>query len=163
MSSTRLYESITTYLDEAELTYQYNEGDTDDGVIGVEISGEDGGWRVVIRTTEEGEARGVMIWALLPARIPEKNRLKVAELLTRINCDLAIGNFDMNLDTGEVLFRNSIELADGVFTKAMFDRMYEVNCGAMNDNYAKILNAGYGELDSPKTDAEVLPEGMVLQ
>lgn len=163
MSATGLCETITTFLDESELTYQEVESNTTDKVFVAEICGDNGNWRVFIQVTDDDEVRRVMMRAHLPARTPENNRLKVAELLTRINYDLIVGNFEMNLDDGEVIYKTCLDLADGVVTPAMFDRMYDLNSRAMNHYYAKILNAGYGELEQPKIDDEMLPDGAMLQ
>ncbi len=44
-------------------------------------------------------------YSVFPARAPEARRAAVAELLTRINYQVPLGNFDMDWSDGEVLFR----------------------------------------------------------
>lgn len=162
MTSRSLYVQIIGFMDEAERHYQTVE-DSDCTLIVAEIGGDDGSWKTYIQVTDTDENRLVVIHAHLPARIPEVNRLKVAELLTRINYDLIVGNFELNLDDGAVLFKTTLDLADGELTQAMFERMYETNGSVMNGYYAKILAAGYGsDLIVPEA-VESRPEGVVLQ
>lgn len=162
MSDSGLYQAISSYMDEAERHFQ-SEGDAENGLIVAEILGDDGNWRVFIQITDDDETRLVAIHAHLPARIPECNRLKVAELLTRINYDLMVGNFELNLGDGAVLFKTTLDLADGQLTQAMFERMYEMNGHAMNLYYAKILSVGYGNTEQAVVTAESRPDGVMLQ
>lgn len=162
MSTTNLYEIIAAYLDESEQHFQTEE---ENSQVFLEINGDDGSWYVAIRIAEDEEPRGVVIHSRYPTRIPECNRLKVAELLTRINYDLTFGNFELNLDDGTVFFKTTIDLADGQMTKAMFERLYEINCVSMNTYYAKILSVGFGELEPEMVAAaeEDRPDGVILQ
>jgi hypothetical protein len=162
MSNVDLLQAIASYMDEAERHYQL-EGGAENGLIVAEILGDDGSWRVYIQITDNEEARRVVIHADLPVRIPETNRLKVAELLTRINYELIVGNFELNFEDGTVLFKTTLDLADGQLTQAMFERMYEINGHSMNQNYAKILSVGYGEAGSVKLVEESRPDGVSLQ
>lgn len=162
MSDSGLHQSIVKYMDEAERHFQ-REGDAENGLIVAEILGDDGNWRVFIQITDDDETRLVAIHAHHPVRIPEGNRLKVAELLTRINYDLLVGNFELNLDDGAVLFKTTLDLADGQLTQAMFERMYEINSLSMNQYYAKILSVGYGNTDQAEVVEEVRPDGVMLQ
>lgn len=162
MSDSGLHQAITSYMDEAERHFQ-SEGDAENGLIVAEILGDDGQWRVFIQITDDDETRRVVIHAHHPVRIPECNRLKVAELLTRINYDLVIGNFELNLDDGAVLLKTTLDLADGQLTQAMFERMYEINDLVMNQYYAKILSVGYGSTEQVEVAAEPRPDSVTLQ
>lgn len=162
MSHIDLHQTIANYMDKAERHFQ-SEGDAENGLIVAEILGDDGNWRVFIQITDDDETRLVAIHAHHPVRIPEGNRLKVAELLTRINYDLMVGNFELNLDDGAVLFKTTLDLADGQLTQAMFERMYEMNGHAMNRYYANILSVGYGNSEPVEVAAEPRPDGVMLQ
>jgi hypothetical protein len=41
------------------------------------------------------------------SNIPAESRIRVAELLTRLNYGLYVGNLEMNIDSGEVRFKTS--------------------------------------------------------
>lgn len=158
--TTPLYEMVISYMDEADRHYQVN---AEGGLIVAEITGDHGSWHTFIQVTDEDEERKVVIHALLPVRISDCNRLNVAELLTKINYDLIVGNFELGFENGEVLFKTTLDLADGQITQAMFERMYNLNTLTMNEHYGQILSAGYAGGDHAISTAENLPEGVMLQ
>ena len=110
MPTTALFEQIAGYMASSR---QHFESEPDGGLIVAHIGGEHGTWHTYIQITDDGEARRVVIHAHLPALIPASTRKQVAELLTRINYDLIMGNFELGLDDGELLFKMSLDLADG--------------------------------------------------
>lgn len=156
-----LYEIIAAYLEESDQHFQTQD---ENSLIFAEILGVDGTWTAIIQITDDDEIRRVAIHAHLPPLIPECNRLKVAELITRINYDLAVCDFEMGMDNGDVLLKSLLDLADGQLTNAMFERMYELSILTMNKYYAKILSAGFGELEPEIKAAEQdQPDGVMIQ
>jgi len=160
MTTATLYSTIAAFMDEAKRPYQ---GEAASGILTTEIIGDDGSWRVYIQITDDDETRRVVIHAQLPARIPDSNRVNVAELLTRINYDLIVGNFELGLDDGEVLFKTTLDLADGQLTQAMFERMYMLNGQIMNQYFPQILSVGYGGGEQENDAAADRPLGLMLQ
>lgn len=160
MTSRDLYQDISTFLDQDETPYR---GDSNDGVMLVDMTSEVGSWKVHIQITENDDARLVVIHSQLPAQIPESNRLKIAELLTRINYDLVVGNFELGMDDGEVLFKTTLDLVDGELTQAMFMRMFEINGQTFNKFFAQILGVGFQGVAEKEAVDKVRPDGVLLQ
>jgi hypothetical protein len=50
-----------------------------------------------------------LFYVVMPFRVPEAARTKVAEFLTRANYGLRIGNFEMDFDDGEVRYKSAID------------------------------------------------------
>ncbi|MEF8759174.1 MAG: YbjN domain-containing protein [Candidatus Accumulibacter sp. UW25] len=163
MNTISLYQTVVSYMD---LSERCHHDDPANNFITTDIAGDNGNWRIFIEVTDRDEFRRVIVYGQLPARIPAVHRLKVAELLTRINCRLIIGNFTLDFDDGEVMFKTALDLADGEVTKAMFEQMYEINLSIMNHYFTQILSVGYGgaEEDTKAMEAqEKIPQGVVLQ
>lgn len=157
----RLYETIATLFDRDGTPYR---GDLDDGVILVEMTSEVGSWKMHIQVTETEDVRLVVIHSELPALIPVDSRSKVAELLTRINYGLVVGNFELGLEDGVVLFKTTLDLVDGDLTRAMFKRMFDLNGQTFNEFFAKILGLGFnGAVETGLAEAEDRPDGVILQ
>lgn len=150
MTTSTLYQIIAGYMDDED---RHFDGEPEGGLIVAQIRGDDGIWSAYVQITDNDKARRVVIHAMLPARIPEGNRLKVAELLTRINYDLIVGNFELNLDDGEVLFKTALDLADGQLTQAMFENAYQLNAKCVNQYFGQILRVGFGDAPSPTARA----------
>lgn len=78
----------------------------DEGWVSTTAFGTNGSWLVVGQAYAAPPAAAV--YGVLPARVPVERRPAVAELLTRINYGLILGNFELDLDDGEVRFKASI-------------------------------------------------------
>ncbi|HYV07694.1 MAG TPA: hypothetical protein VFB82_24085 [Blastocatellia bacterium] len=72
--------------------------------------------------------------------VPEELRMKVSEFITRANYGLIIGNFELNIGTGKLRYKSSIdfssaELAEPLIRNAMLSSMdnIEVFAGALGD------------------------------
>jgi len=161
MDPVSLYQTIASILDEDDTPYR---GDSDGGVVLVDMTSEVGSWKMHIQVTETEDVRLVVIHSELPALIPEDNRSKVAELLTRINYDLVVGNFELGMEDGVVLFKTTLDLCDGQLTQTMFERMHNLNGHTFSRFFAQILSVGFnGAVETGLAEAEDRPDGVILQ
>jgi hypothetical protein len=78
----------------------------EDGWLATEGFGEHGSWLLVGQVYEKLDA--VAVYSVLPHVVPAERRTAVALLCTRINYGLVIGNFELDLDDGEIRFKASI-------------------------------------------------------
>jgi hypothetical protein len=69
--------------------------------------GEHGSWLLVGQAYEDRGAAAV--YSVMPDRVPEERRTAVALLLARVNYGLILGNFEIDLDDGEVRFKASAD------------------------------------------------------
>jgi hypothetical protein len=79
----------------------------DDGWIGV--AGGDG-WDLIAEAHEDRDQ--VVVYAIASRNVPEDRRTDVARELHRINYGLYLGNFELDLDDGELRFKASIDFGD---------------------------------------------------
>lgn len=154
-----LYATIASFLDDASIPYV---GEAY-ALIVTEISGKQGRWRTFIQITDEPENRIVVIHAQFPAGIPVGSRAKLSERLTRINYELSLGNFELGMDDGELLFKTAIDLADGALTRLMFWRMYDRNLKVMDQHFTEIAELALGADAGAFLGVCTAPDGAVLQ
>jgi hypothetical protein len=81
--------------------------DGGDGVIETAFEGTTTAWPLRVHVFEE-DVRAVFVSAF-PALVPDELRAAVGEFCHRANFGLAIGNFELDVDGGEVRFRTSID------------------------------------------------------
>lgn len=160
MATTALFDQIAGYL---AVAGQHFESEAEEGLIVAQMGGEHGNWHTFIQITDDLEARQVIVHAHLPALVPVSTRLKVTELLTRINYDLVLGNFELGLDDGELLFKTAVDLADGQLTQAMFDRLYRLNSRVMNEHYGQIWSVAFGDVGAILEKWQATNAGAFLQ
>jgi hypothetical protein len=84
--------------------------------------------------------RRVVVYAALPDPVPERRRVEVAELLTCANGALAIGNFDLNFDDGEIRFRSGIDLGSTPLTDDLIDPLVQ-SCLVSVGDHAQAIRA----------------------
>ena len=68
----------------------------------------------------------------LPQRCPQDRRWQCAELLTRINYGMALGGFQMELETGKVVYKTSYSFKEGNFEKDLFGDLLKQNIDVMD-------------------------------
>lgn len=67
--------------------------------------GEHGEWQCIAMTTA-GDTR-VMFYSVLSSPAPEEKRQAIAELLTRANHRMVLGNWELDFSDGEVRYKTS--------------------------------------------------------
>lgn len=82
-------------------------------------------------TFVEVQDRRFAIYSARVDKVAPGARLAVAELVTRANHGLYLGNFELDLDDGAVRFKTSVELADTALTPALFERVLQTNLDEM--------------------------------
>ncbi len=72
------------------------------------VRGLNGEWICIVRVFPESER--ILVYSILSGNAPLERRERVAELFTRINYGLVLGNFEMDWDDGELRYKTSIDL-----------------------------------------------------
>jgi len=79
-----------------------------------------------------------------PNNIKKSKRTLVAELLTRINYGLKIGNFEIDLDDGEVRYKTSIMLEDESWTREIIRPVVFYNLSMMDQYWVALQSVVEG-------------------
>ena len=96
----QVYQLIKSHLSSKGMKFDPHD---DDKVITMTAQGEDLPMPVLIRVI--GDREVLHISSPLPGRIPEDKRIDTAVALAAINNHLMNGNFDLDLDSGLVVYR----------------------------------------------------------
>ena len=138
----------TRLLDERGCSYEtLPEG----GVLTFLFSGGDESWQCFIELQED--AQRVVIYSVCPFNVPEQLRRRMAEFLTRANYGLLIGNFELDLDDGEVRYKTSIDHKGSELTTPLLSRALLANLHTMDSHLGAI--AAIMDRD-PATTAELV-------
>jgi hypothetical protein len=116
----------------------------DKPVIRAGFRGERGTWVCFARVDEEHQR--FLFHSIMGLNIPQQYRLAVAEYLTRVNDGLPLGNFEMDLDSGDVRFKTSIEVPEGELTVAMVRTLAYANVRNMDYYFPGVLAVVHGGL-----------------
>jgi hypothetical protein len=134
----------------------------DDGVMTFEdeevatlrmpVQGKKGEWICLVRVFEQTER--LLVYSMLPRTVPERQRERVALMLTQINYGLVMGNFEMDLDDGEVRYKTSIDIEGIELTGVVLRNILFGNFFSMDLYYKALMDA----LDSDRDPAALVYE-----
>ncbi|MEJ1930100.1 YbjN domain-containing protein, partial [Nostoc sp. NIES-2111] len=118
----------------------------------ISFQGENGKWNCYARARDEQQQ--FIFYSICPVNAPEDKRLAVAEFITRANCGMMLGNFELDFSDGEISYKTSIDVEGDRLTTALIQRLVYTNVMMMDEYLPGILSVIYGN---------VLPEEAVAQ
>ena len=84
-----------------------------------------------------------------PANIPH-----IADFISRANYGLPLGNFELDMNDGELNFKNSVEVTGGVLTQEMVDTLIKFSIECVNRYFPGLVAVLEGT--SPKQAIEAI-------
>ncbi|MEG0564600.1 MAG: YbjN domain-containing protein [Anaerovorax sp.] len=112
------------------------------GLFKIDANSENGSWQTFCKIFEEEER--FCYYSLFPASVPKEKIPYLAEVLTRINYGLKIGNFEMDYDTGELHFKTYVDFyGEEDLRKAVGQCIY-ANLVSLDRYFTKLMQAIHG-------------------
>lgn len=136
-------------LQSQNLKYQVLNDVPEQKVIRMGMGMENGRFDVYIDVRPQQDQ--VLIFTVFPTNIPENQRTRVAEFITRANYGLIIGNFEMDFSDGELRYKvtyfydSTFPASEEVFLKNLYTSFHMMNRylpGIMAVVYANVLPEG---------------------
>ncbi|RQH18220.1 YbjN domain-containing protein [Okeania hirsuta] len=136
--------TIIAYFTKDDWTFTKLQGQS---VLQMAYQGKNGLWNCYAQARETEEQ--FVFYSIHPELVSEEKRLAMAELLTRINYGLIIGNFEMDFNDGEIRYKTSIAVEGNILTYKVIKRLVYANVAIM-DYYLPGIRA--------VMDENILPE-----
>jgi hypothetical protein len=89
-----------------------------------------------------------LFYSQCPIAIQSDRWVAVAEFLTRANYGIPIGNFEINLDTGDIRFKTGIDIEDDRLSTALFKGIVQANLAMMAKYLPGIVQVGLEEISA---------------
>jgi hypothetical protein len=124
-------------------------------ILRLGFQGENGQWSCYAQAREE-QAQ-LLFYSVCPMNAPGDRRPAVAELLTRVNYGLFIGDFELDMDDGEVRYKTSIDVHGDRLSPALVRPLVYANVLMMDRYLPAIMSVIYG--DVPPAEAVAKAEG----
>jgi hypothetical protein len=125
------------------------------------LSGRNGSFRLVVdvRQERDPDQRILLVYVTAPIKVPPERRLAVVEYTTRANWAVVVGNFEMDLADGEILYKGCLDYADGEVTLSML-RGLILRCASTMDRYFPgLMRILYGNVDAVAAIEPIVPQG----
>lgn len=133
-SGSATYDTLTDFLSAQGLLFTEEPAQ---GRVRFEYATEAAAWTTFAVAFEE--AQQVAIYGVLPISVGPERRAAALELLARINFGQVVGNFEMNLDDGEVRFKTSLDFEGGELTLPLLRQLFAANVAMMEHYVPAIL------------------------
>ena len=122
-------------------------------VINLPIDSENGKLNMFIHSHEE--AHRVFVYTRpQDLLVPIERIAALADFLTRANYGLPLGNFEIDMNDGEINFKNSMDISDGVLTTKMVQTLIVFSLECLNRYVPGIREVVAGA--DPKTIIETI-------
>jgi hypothetical protein len=112
--------------------------DPSGSIVGLLSASEKGPWTVFIAMLEADDQ--VVVHSAFQPPVPEDRRDAIALFLTRVNYGILMGNFELDLDDGELRYKTSIDVRGAELTEELLDNIVVANV-AMFDRYVPGIEA----------------------
>lgn len=145
-----IFDAMVQFFEEDDWNYHQVEGRT---ILRLGFSGDNGSWSCYAEAKEEREQ--FVFYSVLEAKAPEEKRPAMAEFLTRANCGMIIGNFELDYSDGQVRYKTSIDVEDDRLTTALVKNMVYMNVIIMDRYFPGIMKVIYADASPAKEIAKI--------
>ncbi len=113
------------------------EKDDDSDVIKTGVNAKNASFRLIIYSLEEKDL--LTIYVAQDNNVPENKRILLAEFIARANYGLNLGNFDIDMEDGELGYKVSADLEGGTLSTDMVGNMVGAGVSTMDQYYPGLM------------------------
>lgn len=139
-----LVAKMIQFFDEDQWNYRIM---PDSSMIETHVRGKNGYFRLFAHARVND---GLYVFiSVLGHSIPDESRLRLMEYVTRANFGLNMGNFEFDLDSGELRFKTVVDVRgiEDIFDPVFIKRMVYVNVLTMDQYIPGVMRVLYGQED----------------
>ena len=114
--------------------------------------GSNGAWTVYAVAREDDEQ--LLVHSVLDEDVPPARRTELALFLTRANFGLVLGNFELDLEDGELRYKTSVDVEGAALTEPLIDHLVLANVATV-DRYLPGIRAVAAGTDAATAVADV--------
>ena len=123
-------------------------------ILRLPFQGKGGRWNCYAQVRVTRDVEQVLFYSVLPLNVPVEKRSAIAEFITRANYGMALGNFELDFNDGEVRYKTSLDVTDADIPASLLRPLVYTNVLMMDKYMAGLVAVVY---------ADVPPEEAVKQ
>jgi hypothetical protein len=129
-----ILETVIDFFTEDDWTFTKLQGQP---VLQMAYQGDNGSWNCYAQARESQTQ--FVFYSIYPSLAPPDQRIAIAELITRANYGLTIGNFEMDFNDGEIRYKTSIDVEGDILTTELIKQLVYANVTMMDQYFPGIL------------------------
>ena len=126
-----------SFFESLEWPISYLENTT---AVRMEYRGKNGQWTCHMHILEEAEQ--IIYYSVFPIHTPDDKLAPMLEFITRVNYGLIYGNFEFNLDDGQIRYKTSVDVEGNGLSHALMKPVVFLNVTTLDryfDTLSKII------------------------
>ncbi len=127
-----MFYTVIKYLERIGVEYSLRNNQK---VIDFEVAAPEGQWNCMLLL--HGRS-GIGFYSVVPFPVPEAERAEIALYLMWLNNERIFGNFELDLETGEIRFKTYIDCESNELNERMLDRTMLINVATMQKYLPKL-------------------------
>ena len=139
-----LSESLVGFLKDEDWRFEELDGEK---TYRLHFDGRHGSYSMMIFI--DNERRMFNVCTKCPIDVPKSKLTAIAELISRINCNLTLGNFDLDIDDGLIFFKTGMKAGKANPEHETISTVIFGNCYIIDRYLPTLASVIYGRL-SPK-------------
>lgn len=153
----RIFDGIKSFL-RTHFETEDLERDGEDDMISFRLEDEGGSeWGCLALGDEQSEQ--AIFYSVVLETTPEEHRAEVMRFVTLANYGMQVGNFELDLEDGEVRFKTSVDVEGLELTEGLLRNMVELNILMMGLYYDGLLAVMRGGMSADEAIAEIEDDG----
>ena len=136
-----IFETVKRRFDANDLGYEQTD---DEPVLRTGCRGKNGNYFAYAYADDD--RRLLVFQSMCPLNAPESKRTAMAELLARINWIITFGNFELDMEDGEIRFRTSVILGQNSVDEEIVDHIFLANFSAIDTFFPVITSVLFSNL-----------------
>ena len=137
-----MLQQVEVYLKSKGYNFRYLDSKP---VIRFGLRGQNGNWDTYIRTNELQTILTIQI--VLPFTVTDSKKLKIADLLNRINCNLGLGKVSMDNEDGDIFYTTRHLCTGKVLNPEDVEILFSASFNTIDDLIPVITSVCFGDAE----------------
>jgi hypothetical protein len=146
----QILETAIQFFKEYDWPFTQNENEN---LLRTTYRGDQGEWPCLVLAGEPRDS--LAFYSICPLAAPEVKLTAVAELITRVNYGLNIGNFELDFQDGEIRLKTSLDVTGDRLSAALMKNVALTNIATMELYLPAIMKVIYGNISAAQAVAEI--------
>ncbi len=115
-------------------------------ILRLPFQGKGGRWNCYAQIRVTRDVEQILFYSVLPLNVPADKLSAIAEFITRANYGMALGNFELDFNDGEVRYKTSIDVTDTEITGNLLRPLIYTNVLMMDKYMSGLMAVVYADM-----------------
>lgn len=115
-------------------------------ILRLPFQGKGGRWNCYAQIRVTHDVEQILFYSVLPLNVPDDKLSAIAEFITRANYGMALGNFELDFNDGEVRYKTSIDVTDTEITSSLLRPLIYTNVLMMDKYMSGLMAVVYADM-----------------